>query len=86
MLTLDPCVLAPINPQERHARPVETTKTSRYGRRMPNQPEPEIVEAALDIGVDPQDLRDLLDSADLTPPTAEQTDDLPKLQARMAQP
>jgi hypothetical protein len=35
------------------------------------------------MGVDPQALRDQLDSADLTPPTPDQTDDLPKLRARL---
>lgn len=49
-------------------------------------PEPEIVEAARQMGVDPAALRRQLDAADLTPPTAAQTDDLPKLLARLAEP
>jgi hypothetical protein len=59
--------------------------TRDYLGRMPNPPEPEIVEAAADIGIDAQALRDQLDSADLTPARPDQQDDLPKLQAKLAE-
>ena len=44
---------------------------------------PDIAAAAREMGVDPGELQALLDSADLTPPRPDQTDDLPKLLARL---
>ena len=55
-----------------------------YRDPVPNPPEPEIIQAAADIGIDPQALRDQLDRANLNPPRPAQTDDLPKLLADLA--
>ncbi len=53
---------------------------------LSDAPEPEIVAAAREMGVDPVSLRAQLDAADFTPPSPDQTDDLPKLLARLDEP
>lgn len=41
--------------------PMTRDAFSRALRNVPNEPEPEIIQAAKEIGVDPQNLRNLLD-------------------------
>jgi hypothetical protein len=82
-MPLDACTALPRPGRANLAHGGVSLLTRRYRGRVPNPPEPEIIQAAAEIGIDPQALRDQLDTADLTPARPDQQDDLPKLLARL---